>query len=269
MPATIFARFDAPAPVPATPRRLHAALGRIFDIPEGIDPERARTIASLAHRPTHDNGGPKPYSIGEMSQIGDAFVMEIRLLDDRLISTLDAWLAWGGVLPIGDGGPDTVHLAALDAQITSMVSWEELAATPVAMSWDVEFLTPIVFSSRGSHIYGVTPAGLATSLQQRWWSYDSASAPSKPNRDEIEALFEWESELQPVTLSLAKGRGDKRGRLASRSIEAYEGRMWIDALEEGAYAREFSQLMALSRYTNAGSYTSYGLGVMAARAVEE
>ena len=72
-----------------------------------------------------------------------------------------------------------------------------------------------------------------------------------------------------MTLSLAKGRDDGRGRLGARSIEAYEGRMWIDALEAGAYAQEFSQLMALSRYTNAGSYTSYGLGVMAARAVEE
>ncbi|WP_175954420.1 CRISPR system precrRNA processing endoribonuclease RAMP protein Cas6 [Schaalia sp. Marseille-Q2122] len=269
MPATIFVRFDAPAPVPATPRRLHAALGHIFDLPAGVDPDRARTIASLAHRPTHDSGKLKPYSIGEMSQIGDMFVMEMRLLDDRLISTLDAWLAWGGVLPIGDGGPDTVHLAAVDAQITSKVTWEELAATAPAMSWEVDFVTPIVFSSRGSHLYGVTPAALATSLQQRWWSYDSASAPSKPNREEIEALFDWETDLQPVTLSLAKGRGDTRGRLASRSIEAYEGKMWIDALEAGAYAQEFSQLMALSRYTNAGSYTSYGLGVMVARAVEE
>lgn len=268
MPATIFVRFDAPAPVPATPRRLHAALGRIFDLPEGVDPQRARTVASLAHRPAHDSGGPKPYSIGEMSQIEDMFVMEIRLLDDRLISTLDAWLAWGGVLPIGDGGPETVHLAAVDAQITSMMSWEELADTPERASWEVEFVTPIVFSSRGSHIYGVTPAALATSLQQRWWSYDSASAPSKPNRDEIEVLFDWEAELQPVTLSLAKRRGDTRGRLGARSIEAYEGRMRIDALEAGAYAQEFSQLMALSRYTNAGSYTSYGLGVMVARVVE-
>ena len=38
VPATVFVRFDAPGPVEATPRRLHAAWGRVLDLPEGVSP---------------------------------------------------------------------------------------------------------------------------------------------------------------------------------------------------------------------------------------
>ena len=34
MPTTVFIEFDSPAPVEATPRRLHAAWGRVLDLPE-------------------------------------------------------------------------------------------------------------------------------------------------------------------------------------------------------------------------------------------
>ena len=104
MPATVFVRFDAPGPVEVTPRRLHAAWGRVLDLPEGISLERAARLPALAHRPPHDQPGPKPYCLGDMTQTLDGLGVELRFLDDRLLDTLDAWLAWGGVLPIGDGG---------------------------------------------------------------------------------------------------------------------------------------------------------------------
>lgn len=34
-----------------------------------------------------------------MVQSESVFGVELRFLDDRLLDTLDAWLAWGGVLP--------------------------------------------------------------------------------------------------------------------------------------------------------------------------
>lgn len=42
MPSSIFLSFDAPDGVPATPRRLHAALASVLDLPPGVSPERAR-----------------------------------------------------------------------------------------------------------------------------------------------------------------------------------------------------------------------------------
>ena len=53
MPATVYVRFDVDAPVSATPRRLHAAWGRVLDLPEGLDPARAAAFPALAHRPPH------------------------------------------------------------------------------------------------------------------------------------------------------------------------------------------------------------------------
>ena len=102
MPSTVFIQFDSPGAVHATPRRLHAAVGHIFDLPPGISAERARRIPALAARPAHDVGGPKPYSLGDMTQAPGKFGVELRLLDDRLLDPLDAWLAWGGVLYIGN-----------------------------------------------------------------------------------------------------------------------------------------------------------------------
>ena len=37
-----------------------------------------------------------------MTQTPDGLGVELRFLDDRLLDTLDAWLAWGGVLPVGE-----------------------------------------------------------------------------------------------------------------------------------------------------------------------
>ena len=51
MPATVFVRFDAPGPVEATPRRLHAAWGRVLDLPEGVSPERAARLPALGGAP--------------------------------------------------------------------------------------------------------------------------------------------------------------------------------------------------------------------------
>ena len=41
MPASVYVRFDAPEGVLATPRRLHAALSAVLDLPPGISPGRA------------------------------------------------------------------------------------------------------------------------------------------------------------------------------------------------------------------------------------
>lgn len=265
MPATILINFDAAEGCPATPRRLHAAIGKVFDLPPGISPQRAQRIPSLAHRPPHGNGGVKPYSVGQIGMVGQELAMEVRLLDDRLIDTLDAWLAWGGVVTIGDGGPDTAHLAALEAQIIRMATWQELAQTSPQDGWQLEFITPTVFSSRGRHVERITPASVATSLQQKWWSQDPSTAPPRPQRADIEALFTWQDRTVEVPVTLANKDYDSRGRLGERMIRAFEGPMSIHAPTESPLAAEFSQLMALAEFCNVGSYSSYGLGVMSVR----
>lgn len=269
MPTSVVVHFDASDGFPATPRRLHAAVSGIFDLPRGITRDRARDIPSLAHRPAHDNAGVKPYSIGQIGDMGRYVVVELRLVDDRLVETLDAWLAWGGVLEVGDGGEQTAALAAVEAQIIRTVSWEELAQTPPATCWDVEFLTPTVFSSRGRHVQRITPASLMISLQQRWWSQDPGTAPTRYPAMAVAEAFDWDDATVEVPVTLAKNGNDPRGRLGASRITAYEGRMRVWGREEGELAATFSRLMALAEFSNVGSYTSYGLGVMVARTVGE
>ena len=241
MPATVFVRFDAPGPVEATPRRLHAAWGRVLDLPEGVSPERAARLPALAHRPPHDQPGPKPYCLGDMTQTPDGLGVELRFLDDRLLDTLDAWLAWGGVLPIGDGDETTTMLAAVEAQVIEQADWADLAARTASTAWDIRLLTPTVFTSRGHHVPEVTAASLATSLHARWRHW------CRPRR---------------TVVGLGMPRADRRGRLSSRRIPASVGALRISAPAAGSITAVFSQLMALARYTSVGSHSAYGMGVI-------
>ena len=76
MPASVYVSFDAPEGVPATPRRLHAALSAVLDLPPDVSPARAARFPTLAHRPPHGAGGVKPYSLGELSHSESRFGAE-------------------------------------------------------------------------------------------------------------------------------------------------------------------------------------------------
>ncbi|WP_167149193.1 CRISPR system precrRNA processing endoribonuclease RAMP protein Cas6 [Actinomyces sp. ZJ308] len=262
MPATVFVRFDAPGPVEATPRRLHAAWGRVLDLPEGISPERAARLPALAHRPLHDQPGPKPYCLGDMTQTPEGLGVELRFLDDRLLDTLDAWLAWGGVLPVGDGSETTAVLAAVEAQVLEQADWEDLAANDTATAWDIRLLTPTVFTSRGQHVPDVTAASLATSLHSRWYHWCRHLAPVLPERERLASVLVTQDRTRRTVVGLGMPRADRRGRLSSHRIHASIGALRISAPSASATTAVFSQLMALARYTNVGSHGAYGMGVI-------
>lgn len=262
MPATVFVEFDAEAPVQATPRRLHAAWGRVLDLPEGVSAERAARLPHLAARPPHELAGPKPYCLGQMTEGTGTFGVELRFLDDRLLDTLDAWLAWGGVLPLGDGGTRTTLLLATQAQVLETASWEELAAEDTATAWQIRLLTPTVFTSRGRHLDAVTPQSLATSLSARWRAWARPTAPWLPDREALSAVLATQDRTQPVTVSLGMPRNDGRGRLSANRIRARQGDLRVSGIKGQQATRVFSQLMALARFTNVGSHTTYGMGVI-------
>ena len=262
MPASVYLSFDAPDGVPATPRRLHAALSAVLDLPPGISPERATQFPTLAHRPPHGAGGVKPYSLGELSHSASTFGVEVRFLDDRLIDTLDAWLSWGGVMRLGAGTPDDAVLVATEGQIISQASWEELAERDQDTAWEIRLVTPTTFSSKGNHVPSLSPATIATSLQQRWWAWNRRLAPPRIDRDAMASVLATQDFTRTSLVSLAMPRNAGQGRLSSRRIPAHEGRLRISGVEGAEATRIFSRLMALSAYTNVGSHTSFGMGVI-------
>ena len=262
MPASVYVRFDAPEGVPATPRRLHAVLSAVLDLPPGISPERAAQFPTLAHRPVHGSGGVKPYSLGELSHSESTFGVEVRFLDDRLIDTLDAWLSWGGVMRLGAGTDDDAVLIASEGQIISQASWEELAERDQDTAWDIRLVTPTTFSSKGNHAPSLSPATIATSLQQRWWAWNRRLAPPRIDRNAMASVLATQDFTRTSLVSLAMPRNAGQGRLSSQRIPAHEGHLRISGVEGTEATRIFSRLMALSAYTNVGSHTSYGMGVI-------
>lgn len=262
MPASVYVRFDAPEGVPATPRRLHAALSSVLDLPPGVSPARAAQSPTLAHRPVHGSGGVKPYSLGELSQSESMFGVEVRFLDDRLIDTLDAWLSWGGVMRIGAGTDEDAVLVATEGQIISQASWEELAERDQDTAWEIRLVTPTTFSSKGNHVPSLSPATIATSLQQRWWAWNRRLAPPRIDRDTMASVLATQDFTRTSLVSLAMPRNAGQGRLSSRRIPAHEGYLRISGVEGAEATRVFSRLMALSAYTNVGSHTSFGMGVI-------
>ncbi|NDR54159.1 CRISPR system precrRNA processing endoribonuclease RAMP protein Cas6 [Actinomyces sp. 565] len=262
MPSTVFLRFDAPDSFSLTPRRLHAAWGRVLELPEGISPERAARLPSLAARPPHNLHGPKPFSVGQMTEQPGMIGTELRLLDDRLLDNLDGWLAWGGVLPLGDGTQEgTALIVATEAQILERVSWEELAEDDASTTWNIMLLSPTVFTSHGRHIPGVTPAQLATSLHARWHAWSPETQPPQLHPDELGVLT-MQDHTESVRVSLGMPRADRRGRLTARSIRATEGSLRISGVAGAATTRVFSRLMSLARFTNVGSHAAYGMGTL-------
>ena len=262
MPASVYVSFDAPEGVPATPRRLHAALSAILDLPPGISPARATQFPTLAHRPVHGSGGVKPYSLGELCHSESTFGVEVRFLDDRLVDTLDAWLSWGGVMRLGAGTEDDAILIAREGQVIAQESWEELAQRDKDTAWEVRLVTPTTFSSKGNHVPSLSPATIATSLQQRWWAWNRRLAPPRIDRDAMASVLATQDFTRSSVVSLAMPRRAGQGRLSSQRIPAHEGYLRISGVEGAEATRIFSRLMALSAYTNVGSHTSYGMGVI-------
>ena len=262
MPASVYVSFDAPEGVPATPRRLHAALSAILDLPPGISPARATQFPTLAHRPPHDAGGVKPYSLGELCHSESTFGAEVRFLDDRLVDTLDAWLSWGGVMRLGAGTEDDAILIAREGQVIAQESWEELAQRDKDTAWEVRLVTPTTFSSKGNHVPSLSPATIATSLQQRWWAWNRRLAPPRIDRDAMASVLATQDFTRSSVVSLAMPRRAGQGRLSSQRIPAHEGYLRISGVEGAEATRIFSRLMALSAYTNVGSHTSFGMGVI-------
>ena len=262
MPASVYVSFDAPEGVPATPRRLHAALSAILDLPPGISPARAAQFPTLAHRPPHDAGGVKPYSLGELCHSESTFGVEVRFLDDRLVDTLDAWLSWGGVMRLGAGTEDDAILIAREGQVIAQESWEELAQRDKDTAWEVRLVTPTTFSSKGNHVPSLSPATIATSLQQRWWAWNRRLAPPRIDRDAMASVLATQDFTRSSVVSLAMPRRAGQGRLSSQRIPAHEGYLRISGVEGAEATRIFSRLMALSAYTNVGSHTSFGMGVI-------
>jgi hypothetical protein len=262
MPASVYVSFDAPEGVPATPRRLHAALSAILDLPPGISPARAAKFPTLAHRPPHDAGGVKPYSLGELCHSESTFGVEVRFLDDRLVDTLDAWLSWGGVMRLGAGTEDDAILIAREGQVIAQESWEELAQRDKDTAWEVRLVTPTTFSSKGNHVPSLSPATIATSLQQRWWAWNRRLAPPRIDRYAMASVLATQDFTRSSMVSLAMPRRAGQGRLSSRCIPAHEGHLRISGVEGAEATQVFSRLMALSAYTNVGSHTSYGMGVI-------
>ena len=262
MPASVYVSFDAPEGVPATPRRLHAALSAILDLPPGISPARATQFPTLAHRPVHGSGGVKPYSLGELCHSESTFGVEVRFLDDRLVDTLDAWLSWGGVMRLGAGTEDDAILIAREGQVIAQESWEELAQRDKDTAWEVRLVTPTTFSSKGNHVPSLSPATIATSLQQRWWAWNRRLAPPRIDRHAMASVLATQDFTRSSVVSLAMPRRAGQGRLSSQRIPAHEGYLRISGVEGTEATRIFSRLMALSAYTNVGSHTSYGMGVI-------
>mgnify|MGYP006925652570 CR=1 FL=1 len=187
----------------------------------------------------------------------------MRFLDDRLVDTLDAWLAWGGVMRLGAGTEDDAVLVATEGQIVNQASWEELAERDQDTTWEIRLVTPTTLFVEGE---------------------SCAELVSCDDCDEFAAaLVGVESEARSSTHRpgcYGEGAGDAGFHARVHGVAGDAAQRGPGPLEftpdpgpRGPPAhqrrrggpeatRVFSRLMALSAYTNVGSHTSFGMGVI-------
>ena len=163
---------------------------------------------------------------------------------------------------VGAGTEDDAVLIAREGQVIAQESWEELAQRDQNTTWEIRLVTPTTFSSKGHHVPSLSPATIATSLQQRWWTWNRRLAPPRIDRDAMASVLATQDFTRSSMVSLAMPRGGSQGRLSSQHIPAHEGHLRISGIEGAEATRIFSRLMALSAYTNVGSHTSFGMGVI-------
>ena len=228
----------------------------------GTPTSTSRALVIVDVQPTFCEGGAPAVAGGDAVAARVADYAAAHRTDDRLVDTLDAWLSWGGVMRLGAGTEEDAVLIAAEGQVIAHESWEELAERDEDTAWEVRLVTPTTFSRKGQHIPGLTPATIATSLQQRWWAWNRRLAPPRIDRHAMASVLATQDFTRSSVVSLAMPRRAGQGRLSSQRIPAHEGYLRISGVEGAEATRVFSRLMALSAYTNVGSHTSFGMGVI-------
>ena len=263
MPSRVYVTFNTSGSIAPLPSQLHAAWGHVFDLPEGVSLEQAQLNEALSIRTPHRSGGVKSYSIGQMMHSGDQFGMELKFLDDALVSIFHAWLNWGGILRLTrpDNAPDAL-LVPTSAEVIEYAAWDDIANDSGNTQWRLDFLSPTTFRSQNTYLPEPTPARIAKSLQDRWHHWNPELAPPPFTHDETDDLSIIENDTYAVKARMNGPHSRQRNR-NTQGIEAFEGTLTVAARPESAVAQDFSRLMSLARFTNIGSYGTSGMGVVA------
>ena len=127
---------------------------------------------------------------------------------------------------------------------------------------EIRLVTPTTFSSKGNHVPSLSPATIATSLQQRWWAWNRRLAPPRIDRDAMAKVLATQDFTRASMVSLAMPRNARQGRLSSRRIPAHEGHLRISGVEGRRSDPHLLAPHGAVRIHDVGSHTSFGMGVI-------
>lgn len=278
MPQSHYLLFEAPQHLKVIPRKLHAALCRIFDAPmPGVKSMRLPSIV-IDPRENHRPNGFKPWCVSRVEVQNGKLGLEIRLLADELEGVLNFWKNRVGHIYLGTEFPEDLPL--INHACYRRASFTELAEHTAACAWNLEFITPVVFLKRPVPEYDLRLSSIVESLHSKWVQISPETAPELPgpsDYEDIQSYFDTAVVSCSIDPETAPERMEKREKLdelvamglTPKSVvrdeswfefNATAGSIQVEA--EGEAARKLSAIFALAAYTNVGSHANFGFGAL-------
>jgi CRISPR-associated endoribonuclease Cas6 len=225
---------------------VHAAISRWFDA-DVAD-------ASESSRPAHD-AKLKPYTISPPVQRRGVAGIEVAVLsqdaEDELLSTAIT----GPSIRVGQQA-----LLVGDPRLVMEQTYAEMASPPFGNRWDVAFLTPTTFRSRGRSTPLPSVGAIMTGLLAQWNRWNDVGVSLGPiARDAM-----WVSDLQLMSEPLTITISSKTGKPSQLHLSAVTGSLVLRC-DQPETAEVVSPLLRFASYCGVGSVRGRGLGVVQVR----
>lgn len=188
----------------------------------------------------------KGYSVVPARQIDGAVVIEVGLVDDRLIDRLATHAAQGVRVRLGSQWSE---VARSPRQVAG-TPWHSLAASGPASAWCLRFVTPTTF--RRGNAFTPSPAleAIIGSLRSRWDRFAPASI--GPVKLDLSMKPLWITDIE-VTSQVSKVGG--------LTVSGFTGRIRFACDSGDEVSATVDRLVRLAPYTGVGAHTTRGFGV--------
>jgi CRISPR-associated endoribonuclease Cas6 len=188
----------------------------------------------------------KPYALCPPRVAAGVTILEIRLLDDALETTLRDAAPVGAAVRLGR------HVFRVVTAPTPVEHkrWPEFTGWLGARAWPVRFVSPVTFRRGDRSSPWPAPQSVVRSLVDRWRALQPDTAPSVP-RGGLNSL--WVSDVEGHSEALLLD-----GRIVSGFIGSI--RYVCDGPDSDATAVD--ELLRFATYAGIGSHTAFGFGLV-------
>lgn len=203
-------------------------------------------VSTWLDEPGQHHAHTKPYSVSPPLDGDGSQVVEIGLIDDRLVDRLLTKAAPGVRVRFGH---TVVTMNRPPTQVAA-TSWAALAERRSTRSWCLRFATPLTFRRGNKFTPLPAPKPLLGSLRHAWTTHAS------PDTDPLHL----DLSTDPVLVTDITG-GNQVHQVNGRTVSGFVGRLCLESDTDAETTAAIDRVLRLAPYSGIGAYTTRGFGV--------